>query len=72
MPTPRCRLPAEQARAFALIALTELQTRLCQRSPEFVKRWDAPEIRSTASGRKTMNHPTKGSAPVRAHELSGQ
>ncbi|WP_245315785.1 hypothetical protein [Bradyrhizobium neotropicale] len=70
MPTPRCRLPAE--RAFALIALTELRTRLCQRSPEFVKWWDAHEIRSTASGRKTMNHPTKGSARVRAHELSCQ
>ncbi|WP_456620102.1 MULTISPECIES: MmyB family transcriptional regulator [unclassified Bradyrhizobium] len=28
--------------------------------PEFVKWWEAHEIRSTASGRKTMSHPTKG------------
>ena len=41
-------------------AFTELLTRLRQGSPEFVKWWEAHDIRSTISGRKTMNHPTKG------------
>jgi transcriptional regulator with XRE-family HTH domain len=41
-------------------AFTELLTRLRQGSPEFVKWWEAHEIRSTAAGLKTMNHPTKG------------
>ena len=34
--------------------------RLRQGSPEFVKWWEAHEIRSTASGLKTMSHPTLG------------
>jgi transcriptional regulator with XRE-family HTH domain len=41
-------------------AFAELLARLRQGSPEFVKWWEAHEIRSTASGRKTMSHPTKG------------
>jgi hypothetical protein len=41
-------------------AFTELLTRLRQGSPEFVKWWEAHEIRSTAAGLKIMNHPTKG------------
>ncbi|MCP3374596.1 helix-turn-helix transcriptional regulator [Bradyrhizobium cajani] len=41
-------------------AFTELLTRLRQGSPEFVKWWEAHEIRSTASGLKTMSHPTLG------------
>ncbi|MBR0700517.1 helix-turn-helix domain-containing protein [Bradyrhizobium diazoefficiens] len=41
-------------------AFTELLTRLRQGSPEFVKWWEAHDIRSTMSGLKTMNHPTRG------------
>jgi len=41
-------------------AFVELLTRLRQGSPEFVKWWEAHEIRSTSSGLKIMNHPTKG------------
>ncbi|UWU89660.1 helix-turn-helix transcriptional regulator [Bradyrhizobium sp. CB1015] len=41
-------------------AFTELLTRLREGSPEFVEWWDAHDVRSTISGRKTMNHPTKG------------
>lgn len=41
-------------------AFAELLTRLRQGSLEFVKCWEAHEIRSTASGFKTMNHPAKG------------
>ncbi|MBJ7402526.1 MAG: helix-turn-helix domain-containing protein [Bradyrhizobium sp.] len=41
-------------------AFTELVARLREGSPEFVKWWEAHEIRSTASGLKTINHPTKG------------
>ncbi|MEY9752898.1 helix-turn-helix transcriptional regulator [Bradyrhizobium yuanmingense] len=41
-------------------AFTELLTRLREGSPEFVKWWEAHDIRSTISGRKTMNHPSKG------------
>ncbi|MDA9496558.1 helix-turn-helix transcriptional regulator [Bradyrhizobium sp. CCBAU 11357] len=41
-------------------AFTELLTRLREGSPEFVEWWEAHDIRSTISGRKTMNHPTKG------------
>jgi transcriptional regulator with XRE-family HTH domain len=41
-------------------AFAELLTRLREGSPEFVKWWEAHEIRSTISGRKTMSHPTLG------------
>ena len=41
-------------------AFAELLVRLRQGSPEFVKWWEAHEIRSTASGLKTMSHPTLG------------
>lgn len=41
-------------------AFAELLTRLRLGSPEFVKWWEAHEIRSTSSGLKTMNHPTRG------------
>ncbi|MCJ9702077.1 hypothetical protein, partial [Bradyrhizobium sp. SHOUNA76] len=41
-------------------AFTELLMRLRQGSPEFVKWWEAHDIRSTMSGLKTMNHPTRG------------
>ncbi|TFV37797.1 XRE family transcriptional regulator [Bradyrhizobium frederickii] len=41
-------------------AFAELLTRLRQGSPEFVKWWEAHDIRSTMSGLKTMNHPTRG------------
>ncbi|WP_314958362.1 helix-turn-helix transcriptional regulator [Bradyrhizobium cosmicum] len=41
-------------------AFAELLTRLRQGSPEFVKWWEAHEIRSTISGRKAMSHPTLG------------
>lgn len=41
-------------------AFAELLARLRQGSAEFAKWWEAHEIRSTASGRKTIVHPTKG------------
>src|SRR3569833_2891320 len=41
-------------------AFAELLTRLRLGSPEFVKWWEAHEIRSTASGLKTMSHPPLG------------
>jgi transcriptional regulator with XRE-family HTH domain len=41
-------------------AFAELLIRLRQGSPEFIKWWEAHEICNTASGRKTMNHPSKG------------
>ena len=41
-------------------AFAELLARLRQGSAEFAKWWEAHEIRSTASGRKTIAHPTRG------------
>ncbi|WP_441236482.1 helix-turn-helix transcriptional regulator [Bradyrhizobium sp. 930_D9_N1_4] len=41
-------------------AFAELLARLREGSPEFVKWWEAHEIRGTMSGRKTMSHPTLG------------
>ena len=41
-------------------AFTELLERLRQGSPEFVRWWKAHEVRSTASGRKSLHHPNRG------------
>lgn len=41
-------------------AFAELLARLRQGSPEFVKWWEAHEVRSTSSGLKTMSHPNLG------------
>jgi transcriptional regulator with XRE-family HTH domain len=41
-------------------ALVDLLERLRRDSPEFVTWWKAHDIRSAASGRKVMKHPTKG------------
>lgn len=41
-------------------AFTELLERLRQGSPEFVRWWEAHEVRSTASGRKSLHHPKRG------------
>jgi PAS domain-containing protein len=41
-------------------AFTELLARLRQGSPEFVRWWEAHEVRSTASGRKSLHHPNRG------------
>jgi transcriptional regulator with XRE-family HTH domain len=41
-------------------AFADLLARLRQGSAEFAKWWEAHEIRSTASGRKTIVHPQKG------------
>jgi hypothetical protein len=38
-------------------AFTELLDRLRQGSPEFVRWWEAHEVRGTASGRKSLHHP---------------
>ena len=41
-------------------AFVDLLERLRRDSPEFVTWWKAHDIRSAASGRKVMKHPTKG------------
>ena len=41
-------------------AFTELLDRLRQGSPEFVRWWEAHEVRGTASGRKSLHHPKLG------------
>jgi transcriptional regulator with XRE-family HTH domain len=41
-------------------AFTELVERLRRDSPEFIAWWEAHEVRGTASGRKTLNHPKNG------------
>jgi transcriptional regulator with XRE-family HTH domain len=41
-------------------AFTSLLERLRQGSPEFATWWGAHEVRSTASGRKVLNHATRG------------
>ena len=41
-------------------AFAALLERLRQGSPEFSTWWEAHDVRGTASGRKTLNHPKKG------------
>jgi len=41
-------------------AFAGLLEQLRERSPEFIAWWEAHEVRGTASGRKTLNHPKKG------------
>jgi len=41
-------------------AFAGLLGQLRERSPEFIAWWEAHEVRGTASGRKTLNHPKKG------------
>ena len=41
-------------------AFAGLLEQLRERSPEFIAWWEAHEVRGTASGRKTLNHPGKG------------
>jgi hypothetical protein len=40
-------------------AFTKLSGRLRQGSPEFVRWWEAHEVRGTASGRKSLHHPKR-------------
>lgn len=41
-------------------AFGALLERLREGSPEFSRWWGAHEVRGTAAGRKTLNHPKKG------------
>jgi transcriptional regulator with XRE-family HTH domain len=41
-------------------AFAALLEQLRERSPEFVAWWEAHEVRATASGRKSLNHPRSG------------